>query len=181
MNGLVSCDVTEPGSAVLERCAGAVGGEADGVIPPAEHEQVEQLRLAELRGQAVPQPVVDVGASVQGIYCLDEQPIPAACPAGVRGIAVGERSDLVAREVRPFGKERHVDPPLVLAAAAGVVRSITISRSRRVSDSLLLSSYPPQPSIAAAIGMFLTKVLKSRMGGTPDGIMADSRASTSGS
>ncbi len=61
-----------------------------------------------------------------------------------------------------------------------VVRSITISRSRRLRERRRLSSYVPQSPMASAIGRFRTKVRKSPIGGTPAGIIASRRWATAG-
>jgi DNA-binding HxlR family transcriptional regulator len=56
--------VSEARRPVLARNPGAVGREADGVIPASEHQQVKQLLLAEHPGQPVPQIIADVGGVV---------------------------------------------------------------------------------------------------------------------
>jgi hypothetical protein len=99
------------------------------VVPPAQHQEVEELIRREGVTQLVPQRVVDVGPVVEGVDSPDQEPLRGLDPAGLFGAAVGERGDLRPGEADTVGEERDVDTPLVLAAAAG---------ARPVDDDLTL-------------------------------------------
>src|SRR6266496_5042705 len=98
---------------------GGAGHKADGVIPAAEQEEVEQVRLAKGGRQCLPQAVRDVGVLMESVDGPDEQAVLFAVPARVSSGPGCQRGDLMLVEARAFGEERHVDTPFVLAAAAG--------------------------------------------------------------
>src|SRR5580693_10510590 len=128
--------VGEARRAVFARDPGAVGREADGVIPAGEHQQVKQLLLTEQTGQPEPQVLADVSGVVQGIGRFNEQPVALIGPARIARAAMREGGDLLARQAGPLGEERHVHSPLVLTPAAG---------ARPVDDDLALTHRQREP------------------------------------
>jgi hypothetical protein len=60
-----------------------IRGEADGVVPAAEQEQVEELGIIEPRGQPPPEIVVDVRNVVEGVYGIYESLLRRVGPAPI--------------------------------------------------------------------------------------------------
>ena len=58
-------NVFESRGPVLQVQLHSVGGEADGVVPTTQHEQVQNLDFVQLLTQALPQFVIDAGSVVQ--------------------------------------------------------------------------------------------------------------------
>ena len=81
-------DAREGGAARLQRDARGARGEADRVIPPAQHGEVENLAIVELGAQRRPQGVVDVSVVAQRVDGANQQAIPLVGPARVVGAAV---------------------------------------------------------------------------------------------
>ena len=77
-------DIGEAGDAVLQGNPGTVGGEADGVVPAAEQEEVEQLVVREAVAELAPQVIVDVGPVVEGVDGPDQQRLPGLRPSSDR-------------------------------------------------------------------------------------------------
>lgn len=112
-------DVSEPRRSIFQGNSGPVRREADGVVPAAEHQDVEQRSFVELLAELTPQPVVDVGVVVQRVDRSYEELVTKTRPARVGRPAVGERGDLLAGQADTFSEEGDVDPPLVLTPTAG--------------------------------------------------------------
>jgi hypothetical protein len=98
--------------------ASGVRGVADGVVPAAEHVDVEKFVLGELGDEFFMEPVVDGRVVVECVGSAQEESISFVGPAGVVGVAVRDRGNLFGREPHAVSEERDVNAPLRLASTA---------------------------------------------------------------
>src|ERR1700753_3897505 len=66
------CHVGEGGASRLERDTSGPRGEADRVIPPAQHGEVQYFAIVEHRAQCLPQGVVDVSVIADRVDGADQ-------------------------------------------------------------------------------------------------------------
>ena len=162
----------------FERQLEPAAEEADRVVVADQRDHLEDLRLVEMRGERRPGRVAD-GAMVDQI--VDQRrAAPARRPSSRRrrpGRAPWPRPARASKPTRS-AKKAICTPHSYSQPSRAVVRSITISRWRRLSGPL--SRRPPANILAKTRGL-LAMVRNSTSGSTPGGMMRASSAAICGS
>jgi len=137
------------------------------VIVAGERNRLEDLRFIEVRGECRPGVLCDRALVDQIVDQRDQRLLRCGPACGIR--RAGHRGgDLGFAEADLGGKEGDVDAHSYSQPSRAVVRSITISRWRRLSGPL--SSRPPANILSKTRGL-RAMVRNNASGSTPGGMM----------